>query len=77
MAAAFAVMGAFLGPVAVRAFVPQMLADLLSTSAIVYAVCGAAVGWIVGYAFGAFAFEADARTAVVARPRFRPGRTGL
>ena len=76
MAAAFAVIGACLAPVFVRAFFPQLLDELLKLDVIPYAAGGAALGWVVGYAFGAFAFEVDSRTTAGAdAARYRRART--
>ena len=76
MAAAFAAIGACLAPVFIRAFFPQLVSDLLQLQVVPYAVGGAALGWVLGYAFGAFAFEIDARgTAGADRATFRRART--
>ena len=76
MALAFGAIGACLGPVVVRAFFPQLLTELLDAKVIPYAACGAGIGWVLGYALGAFAFEMDARGNTVAEAAtFRPRRT--
>jgi membrane protein YqaA with SNARE-associated domain len=50
------------------------LTELVSVKVLPYAACGAGLGWLLGYALGAFAFELDARGGTAAdgatgRPR--------
>lgn len=75
MAVAFAAVGVCLGPIVVRAFFPQLLTDLLRLDVIPYAAGGAALGWVLGYALGAFLFELDGRATAVDPAILRRART--
>ena len=67
MGLAFAAIGTCIAPLVVHAYFPQMLSEAVSLGALPFAACGAGLGWLLGYALGAFAFEMDVREAAVAQ----------